>query len=346
MIWISSIFGLQLVVSVLLKFGRQKTKRLKLQTEIQGTTIVIPFKNEAKRILPLIQSINQSAHALKHSHVFDYLDFIFIDDHSTDDTCSIILDQLDISYRLVKLNETFGKKYAIKHGVEQSKYNRILTLDADVTFEPHYLQHILKTPCDDLTILPVQMDGKSLFEKLNAIEFGFLQHLTFGMIGLKKPVLCNGANLLFSKSAYLKTLKTRTDAQIPSGDDVFLLQAILQQKGNISGYDAPALSVKTTAPENLKSLIQQRKRWIKKSINPSTILSGLTILSLNVLMLFCLYQSINQPIYLWPVFIKIVAELIPFYSVRQWPIIILHQIFYPVYLISIILSLPFKTKWR
>jgi cellulose synthase/poly-beta-1,6-N-acetylglucosamine synthase-like glycosyltransferase len=272
-----------------------------------------------------------------------------VDDHSSDNSINVLLDELDISFKIIKLKSTEGKKFAIKNGVETATHQRILTLDADVSFSVDYFNHILTTPCDGLTILPVQMNHSSLIGKLNACEFWFFQRLTFGLAGFKTFALCNGANLLFTKSVFNKALKVRTDAQITSGDDIFLLKALTQLNLPIKAINNTGLSVNTEPPLDFKSLISQRKRWLSKTTAASSILGGLFVLGSNLLLPICIYLSITKnEFFIVPILIKLFAELISLDTIKKVPILILHQITYLFYLVALIISLaiPSKNVWR
>ena len=165
-------------------------------------SFIIPFKNEGQRLSPIIDAFNN---AEWHEH----FEVIFIDDHSDDSSYQKLLSKLDIPYRILRLRKTVGKKNAIAFGVQQATYEHIHTMDADVYFDAKYLFNISCLPANDLTILPVNLTGNSIFQKLNSVEFQWLQTITFSLARLKQPLLCNGANLSFTKSAFLNALKIR-----------------------------------------------------------------------------------------------------------------------------------------
>jgi glycosyltransferase involved in cell wall biosynthesis len=337
---------LQLFLAVLLVFYVKKTNRPPIIDGFEGLSIIIPFKNEFDRIDDLIESINQSAIHNKDNTLFNHLDFIFVDDHSNDNSNLKILSDLDLKFRLYKLNQTFSKKYAIKQGVELAKFNKILTLDADVKFDLDYLNNISKTTCEGLTILPVKMDGKSFIQNLFAIEFKFLQKLTFGMAGMKKYILCNGANLLFTKSTFLKSLKIRQDANILSGDDTFLLQACQQLSIPITALNHPNYNVSTNTPNNMKNLVMQRLRWIKKIKDFNSIFGALFLLSSNVLFVVSIGLSISNQLFLIPIAIKLLSEIIILDSIKDKLMVIFHQLWYPFYILILLFSLPKKNTWK
>lgn len=341
MIGIIIIYGF---VLVLVSWGVRIAKIspiIKKNTEFKPVTFIIPFKDEARRIQPLIQSFNTSEWRRD-------FEVIFVDDHSSDETIDILLADLDIPFRLLKLNETSGKKAAIIHGVSNANHHQIHTLDADTSFGPSLLQNISQLSPSDLTILPVQLSGKSLLQQLNKIEFQWLQSFTFAFAKLKKPILCNGANLSFSKTAFLETLAQRSDFNLASGDDVFLLRAIKENSGKINSNSSLDLAVQTPAPDSLKDLISQRKRWIKKLINVPVILGVLGYAIYHALPFYCLLNLNDNLLWSVPLILKIIAEWILSrqFTMRQLVLIILHQFYYPIYGLVLVVFLPFKSTWK
>ena len=344
----SLFFCVQLGGVLLLKYGKKRL-RTKVLQQTQKTTIIIPFKNEKSRILPLLNSINQSAITYKKSNLFRHFQFLFIDDHSTDGTSQFIIDNLDISYQIFKLKNTSGKKYAIKKGVEESKFERILTLDADVSFKVDYLNVISKTGCKNLTILPVEMYGESVLQNLFSMEFWFLQYFTFGLAGFEKYELCNGANLLVTKKTFISALKVRTDSLMPSGDDMFLLKAVKELKLSITAIDSSAYCVYTPVATTFNSLLIQRLRWISKTKDVAPILMGGIVLLSNSIFYISIFYILNGDFYfVFPILLKIVSELLVSNKPSKWFYVLLHQFYYPIYLIVIVLKLMRKQKmeWR
>lgn len=342
-------FIIQFTISIVLFYGSSKSKQYTPLSKCENTTVIIPFKNEGNRISPLLKSINKAAVTHKKTELFSHFQFIFIDDHSIDNTAEVILNELNISYQLIRLRSTEGKKYAIKKGAELADFNRILTLDADVSFDEHYLNLIAITPCEGLTILPVNMTQKKNFiSQLNAVEFWFLQRLTFGLSGLKKYALCNGANLLFTKETFNKAITIRRDANIASGDDLYLLKAVNQLQLPVNAFNCISLAVTTPPPISLGELINQRKRWIKKMSDLPSILGGVFVLISNAFFIYSIYKLSDQYLFfLIPLGIKIISEIISVDGLGKKMVTLVHQIIYPFYLTILLVSLFGKeNNWR
>lgn len=102
--------------------------------------LIIPTLNERKNILNLFKKIKS----------FNYkLDFLFIDDNSTDGTREQILKfckkNKNVSYifRPRKMGIGSAHKDGLKYAYKK-KYKIILTMDADGTHDPKYIKYLLK----------------------------------------------------------------------------------------------------------------------------------------------------------------------------------------------------------
>lgn len=114
----------------------------------EHVSILIPARNEEKRIEPLLQSIKAN----------DFLgELIVIDDESTDQTAHLAKHygaQVIHSKPLPK--GWRGKSWALYQGKEAAKYDTLMLLDADTAFEKDGLAKILDTYYLDETPLSIQ----------------------------------------------------------------------------------------------------------------------------------------------------------------------------------------------
>jgi len=335
-------YSVQFCVVIVLLYGKKQVST-KVGTNSEKTTVLFPFKNEKNRISELLNSINRSLIKYKKTGFESNFQFIFIDDHSSDGTSQFISDNLDACFQILKLDERSGKKAAIEKGVEYAKYERILTLDADVHFGDDYLSEISKVKCTNLTVLPVEMCGSTLFQKLFSVEFWFLQHITFGLAGLGKYVLCNGANLLFTKNTFNATLEIRKDINIPSGDDMFLLKAVKDLKLDVCAVNNSSLIVQTSAEFTFRKLLNQRVRWVSKTKDLPSVLVGMLVLMSNLIFLTSVYEiMLGNFLYTLPILIKVLSEWISINAKSKLVLVLLHQVYYPFYLIGLILKMMFS----
>jgi cellulose synthase/poly-beta-1,6-N-acetylglucosamine synthase-like glycosyltransferase len=343
------IFGIQFLIVLFLGL-LYSSSPVEKGKSISGISVIIPFRNEEQRIKTLLESINslEFPEQLK-------IEFIFIDDHSTDHGIEIINERLKVPFKLLVANEN-GKKSAIRQAISHSNYNHILTWDADIMLPKGYLRQIAELDFADMWILPVEMKGKNVLGKLASVDFSWLQILTYVTAIKQKPILNNGANLLFSKTAFLKVDSERTDYDIASGDDIFLLQAFQKSGKIISTSKNKVLKVQTFAPSTIKELFAQRKRWTNKMKGIKTSMSEVLTLALFFSISFsiaCIFYLISNVLLI--LFIPLGMKYLNEYIMLRYhkgfkdflidvPILLIHQFFFPIYLLMILLVPKSKDK--
>lgn len=326
----------------------------KKNIDLTDLVVIIPFRNEASRIESLIDSINQLKTYPKS--------FLFINDHSTDDTISKISRlNKSIPYEILDLPDSIqGKKSAIQFGVKYLKTNYNLTWDADISFSKNYFNEIERLPQKDLYILPVVMKGQNLSQLFYESDHAVANAINTSLSGLFRPFLASGANLLFKQESYLNHHQLDRHIHIASGDDLFLLNDLRKSKRDILLITNWQLAVSTPSPPTFKEFIEQRLRWISKGNKVGDQLSNsLAIISLlfNVffysiylylayknlwsllIFIFCCKTIIDQIVYA-PYFIKIKR----FFT---WLLLPVFSIIYPVYLLILLFLLfSYKTSWK
>ena len=347
-----SVFSIQLLVASILQIARSKKNRVKNNIPVGEISFLIPFHNEKERIGKLIQSINKSVYTGK-------CEFIFIDDHSTDATKELLNKELKIPFIYLQNTNKKGKKWAIKTGVKAAKYKFVITLDADVYFDKDYINNVLQLPVGNseyasLVILPVTINSSTFIGKLACIEFNFLETLGLGLGKINQPILCYGANLGFSKASFLDLDATRNDYDIASGDDLFLLNAMQKQGKNTVTYSDAIYAVNTEPPSSFKANIIQRQRWFGKMgdlFNAFSLVSLLLLALVQIAGITALFLSFYNPVFLVILGIKYLAEIITVWqfiklNYLHFFILLVHQIYYPFYILALLFPFSTDKKWR
>ncbi|HLN55194.1 MAG TPA: glycosyltransferase [Bacteroidales bacterium] len=258
-------------------------------------SVVIACKNEQDNMPDLLVGLS------KQNYPLNLFEVIIVDDHSTDRT---IASAVSYSYLLdlkILSNEGTGKKQALRKGIECARGELIVTTDADCTPTSLWLQTIasfynLHKP--ELIISPVRLSRKKgFFGRFQELEFLSLQGITAGTAAGNKAVMCNGANLAFTKKAYAENAgNLRFD--IPTGDDVFLLHSIKKSNSLILWLESHHAVTETEASPDLTSFLKQRKRWASKSTSYNdnfSVLLGIVTFVTNLIVVVLLTGSIfNQ----------------------------------------------------
>jgi glycosyltransferase involved in cell wall biosynthesis len=267
-------------------------------------SIVISARNEENTIEECIYEIEKQ-HFSKNK-----FELILIDDCSDDRTyelAKLILEKSSLSYQIIKQEIHQGKKQNLALAIKKAKGEIIITSDADVIYRhPNWLQTI-STHFNDksinLLIMPVDFNTQStLLSIFQITENIALTGVTAGFAGIKKPFMCNGANLAFKKSAYTSVNGYNSHIQISSGEDIFLLESIKKTDPTSIHYSlSRELIVKTNCQNNLKAFINQRIRWASKIKSNSSLINSFAsfiVLAANLIFLALLVAILKKSVIL------------------------------------------------
>ncbi|MDQ1141350.1 glycosyltransferase family 2 protein [Pedobacter agri] len=249
-------------------------------------------------------------------------EIIFIDDHSTDRTAEIVASYADSGVKLIKLNEDRAlnsyKKKAIQTAIGSCSGDLIVTTDADCKMGVKWLSSVVSFYQEKgykMISSPVAyFEEKSLFERLQSLEFLYLIGLGASTIGNKQPSTCNGANLAYEKNTFYLVGGFQGIDDLASGDDELLLHKIAAKyPGKIGFLKNRDAIVYTHAKENLRSFIQQRKRWASKSTrykNKAIIVLGVFVWIFNLSIIANFVTGLFIPGFLSVTFYQLLVKMI------------------------------------
>lgn len=274
-------------------------------------SVVVACKNEETNIPDLLVNL------AKQDYPLNSFEVIIVDDHSSDRTMAAAQC---FSYHLdlkIIQNDGSGKKHAIKTGIDAARGELILTTDADCSMEAGWIRTVsaffeLHKP--DLILAPVMFAGSnSVFGKFQELEFLSLQAITAGTAMGDNGTMCNGANLAFRKTAYLKNAdQLRFD--IATGDDVFLLHSMKARNGKIMWLESEDATVTTEFSPDISSFFRQRKRWASKSTayrDPYSITLGIVTFVTNLLLTCLLAAAVFKSEYINVFFAAFLIKSVP-----------------------------------
>ena len=257
-------------------------------------SVIIPARNEEDNIGHCLDSI------LEGDYPADLYEIIVVNDHSTDDTPTIVNAYPKKNVRLINLSEylqqgiTAYKKKAIETGIAQAKGTLIVCTDADCTVGRHWLSSMAgfrQQTNAQFIAAPVAINCSLRFiEVFQALDFMTLQGITGGALQQGLHRMCNGANLAYTKAAFEKVNGFTGIDHIASGDDMLLMQKIHEQYPAQVQYLKQQPAIVQTAPvADIKAFFRQRIRWASKSTsyNDKSILPVLALVyAFNCALLF------------------------------------------------------------
>jgi poly-beta-1,6-N-acetyl-D-glucosamine synthase len=235
-------------------------------------TIVVSVRNEEKNVVNCLKSI------LAQKIPASYYEIIVVNDFSTDNTLAEVAKVEASNLSVYRLRDHLApeyaqipnKKRAITLAVSKSKYDVIITADGDCIYPEYWLLSMLQyydRTKRKLITAPVDYVHKEGFwHKFLMMDLAAMIGVTAGSIAQSKPVMSNGANMLFEKEAFIKVNGYEGNEHIPSGDDIFLLQKINKYYKDAIGFiKNDSAMAATQPPANFSEFLQQRIRWTSKS---------------------------------------------------------------------------------
>lgn len=367
---ISSVsLALTFLYAFLLMFLRTGWQKIPYYTPVlvkpkTKVSVLIAARNEAKSIHLTIEDI------LKQNYPKELFELIVVDDHSTDNTSEIIASYADRGVKLIQLNESKAlnsyKKKAITEAINIAVGELIIATDADCRMGQNWLANVVglyEEKNYNLISSPVvYFEEKSLFERLQTLEFLYLIGLGAAGIGNKMPSTCNGANLAYKREVFFELGGFTGIDDLASGDDELFLHKVAKAYpgtiGFCKSYDA---CVFTHAKASVNEFVQQRRRWASKSVkykNKKIIVLAVCVwlfnvsLALNLVLAF-FYHDFLQLVTI-QFLIKFCAELFfiePLVSFAKRKALLINltflTFFHVVYLIYIgIMGNAGKYNWK
>ncbi len=234
-------------------------------------SVIVPARNEERNMLNCLESISQQ-------QSIQGAELIAVDDASEDATWEIMRDfhSPAMYYRPLRLDAppdvsfTAFKKRAIAYGIDHARHDLIVTTDADCIHPPGWLHTVSAFTQETdavFTAAPVAIaPRRSLLSRFERLDFFVLQGITAACVHRDLHAMCNGANLAYRRTAFEAVNGFEGIDRVASGDDMLLMQKILQKFPGRAGYlKSRHAIVITKGAEDWRSFFNQRIRWSSKA---------------------------------------------------------------------------------
>jgi len=231
-------------------------------------SILISAKNEADNLKKLLPKL------LKQN---DFKEIVVMNDYSDDSTLKVLQSISKQNDKLISFSPSKdlpGKKLALTEGIDHCSSETILLTDADCYPVSDRWASIMASKIRKGAELVL---GYGPLEKTSGILNAFARYETvitavqyFGFSLYNKAYMGVGRNMAFTKKLFKTTNGYSSHEHIPSGDDDLFVQDACKLTDVQICLD-PESFMYSTAPEDLKSYIHQKKRHIATSTSYNTL---------------------------------------------------------------------------
>ena len=258
-------------------------------------------------------------------------------------------------------DEGKGKKHALYRLISAAETEYVWMQDDDIvlhSLEDALSGYSLKAPQNamgifgdpakfkgaDLLILPLRMESEnekpSLLERLQIAEYAAIQQLTIETAKRGHAVMCSGANLIAKRDRWLESYED-LHPEIPSGDDMFLLESFKRRGLNIAVSESEELTAIVRPHTSWRAFFRQRMRWAGKApkyTDKDILACGAIILGINLLQLICPLVLLVK----FPIEYRLIRRRDK--SVSFWTALLL-EVVYPIYILYTLIGGLFQKRW-
>ena len=266
-----SFFYINIIAYFLLLFwfiiGILKTKSSSSNmplNSIKDISVIICAKNEEN-------ILNNILNDLKNQNYKGNIEFIIVDDDSSDNTSSIIYDYIDKDKRFKYTHSDEGdsslshKKRALDAGIKISQYDYLMFTDAGCRLNKDWAKSMINQYRDDkdyIIGLSFVKDVKNLVSKFQKIDLFMLMFSTLSSANLNYPLASTGQNLSYKKDIFLSMNGFSRISNLMMGDDSIFMQMCLKSNSIRLGISNESNSfVDSKIIYNWRDLLVQRIRW-------------------------------------------------------------------------------------
>lgn len=368
MIYFSIIIILIYLIYILWLLTSFKNYRNKSCSTKLKVSVIIAARNEESKISKLLNCL------LSQTYPKEKIEFIFIDDHSDDNTEKIIKDFIKKDNRIFLLkskkipNKISPKKWALKQGVNKSKGEILLFTDADCIFGPKWVNQMTSFFDDSkigMVLGPSPLGiSNNFWSKVMYVDSIGLDSIMAASALRNMPLTASGRNMAIRKKVFDLINGYDSINKFISGDDDLVMH-LIQNKGYkiLPCCDNEGIVI-SPAPSNFYSFIKQRLRFASKGksyyelnfVRMDFKLSLILIYITNFLILISQlsYLISFNIVWLIPFLLKILVDLL---FLRRYSkllkiqfsnfIYLFNSVWHPAYIVVFGLFGPFiKIDWK
>ena len=235
-----------------------------LTNDIDSVSVIVCVKNEELVIRNLL-------HDLKKQNFKGDLEFIIVDDNSSDDSKKIINQFVSIDSRFKYVSSDLGskslsfKKKAIDAGIKVSKNNYLIFTDSGCSLNENWIHSIMSNYSNDVNFvvgLSFVNSSSNLVSKFQKIDLLMLMISTLSSFNLNYPLASTGQNISYKKNLFKSVNGFSKISNLLMGDDsIFMHLCLKYNKAKVVVSSSPESFVNSKIIFKWKDFFFQRLRW-------------------------------------------------------------------------------------
>ena len=193
---------------------------------VKDISVIVCVKNEEN-------ILNNILNDLKNQNYEGNIEFIIVDDDSSDNTMSIIYDYVNKDERFKYTHSREGdsslsyKKRALDAGIKSSQYDYLMFTDAGCRLNKEWAKSMINQYKDEenyIIGLSFVNEPKNFVSKFQKIDLFMLMISALSAGKLNYPLASTGQNLSYKKDVFLSVHGFSKISNLMMGDDTIFLQ--------------------------------------------------------------------------------------------------------------------------
>lgn len=235
-----------------------------------SVSVVVPAHDEERNLAANLESLAAQRYA-------GPLEFVIVDDRSTDRTRAIIERYVaqDPRFRLEIVRQPSRrlspKVHAVQRGIRASRGEIVLASDADCRYHPAWVAAMASYFAPDVAMVVGYVESsrkgeaRSWLLRFESADWFTLMLTSRSLSRFGWKFASSANNLAYRRSAFEAVGGFGSAGRAPSGDEDLLTQAMRRLPNmRVVFADVRAARVVTEPAPTLRALLRQRRRWVSR----------------------------------------------------------------------------------
>ena len=313
-----SIYILSLVYFFFGSFKKSNNNSKKIKKFSAGVSVILCVRNGEDSIFNILDDLQKQ--------IYDNdLEFIIVDDNSTDETKSIIDKFIEQNNNFKYVSSKKGnqllkhKKRALDAGITAAQYEILLFTDVDCRVNNKWVESMASNFINQDYVIGYSSvrNNSLLVSKFQKLDFLMLMISAYSSCNKGNPLACSGQNQAYRKSLFNMVGGFNKISKLLQGDDSIFLNICKKYKEiNIGFSQLPNSFVSSKSFNSWSDFFIQRIRWAGDAnimwkynklfyiIIISTFISNLSC------MIFPILKNINYNLIICLIILKFIFEFL------------------------------------